>query len=211
MGCWMGGAASAWGTAGRGRLMPRQSPAPTPPGPPVPLATPWPREAAAGPLAHGRGQLGPAAAPGPACCRPGLPAQRPTLPVRGRRGRGARRRAGEGLRASPGPGPRVHAWVGLPAHSESPCSDKPRCHPQEPGHTLGNHQGRFSHGRCPLPGLAVTPIGPCEVLLPPPRWPEKPVLCLLARPLPWVPICKGAWHRRPPAGSCPLCGPVTLA
>lgn len=69
---------------------------------------------------------------------------------------------------------------GLPAHAESRHADKPWCHLQGPGHTLGNHQCRFSHGHCPLSGLAVTLIGPCQALPPPPPRLEKPVLSLPA-------------------------------
>lgn len=96
-GCGAGGAASAWGYCWWGRLGPRQSPAPTRPGASCPLATSWPKEAAAGFLAHRPGQLGPAATPGGARCCLGLPAPGAhSLPVQGTWGGSSGRRAAEG-------------------------------------------------------------------------------------------------------------------
>lgn len=97
LGVWGGWGCLCMGYCWWGRLGPRQNPAPTPPGASCPLATSWPKEAAAGFLAHRPGQLGPAATPGGARCCLGLPAPGAhSLPVQGTCGGSSGRRAAEG-------------------------------------------------------------------------------------------------------------------
>lgn len=113
--------------------------------------------------------------------------------------------------ASPGPGPGVPAWVGLPAHAESAHADKPPVpssgtwpHPREPPMPVFP-RSLPTAGSCCHPNRALR--GPAP----------SPMLAGKAGSVPACPPSAlhshlhGAWHRRPPAGSCPLCGPAPLA
>lgn len=53
------------------------------------------------------------------------------------------------------PAPSGARWGGAPAHAESRADKRPV--PREARPTLGKRWCRFSHGRCPRPGPAVTP------------------------------------------------------
>lgn len=83
------------------------------------------------------------------------------------------------------------------------------CPLQGPGPTLGNHRCRFSHGSCPLSGLAVTLIGPGRPC-PPPS--QKIRFCACWSPLPCVSYPQqGPALRASLSISFPLWGPATLA
>lgn len=70
------------------------------------------------------------------------------------------------------------------------------CCPQGPGPTFGNHECWFSHGRCPLLGLAVTLVGPRE-----------PCPCLVWKSQ----FCTVHSTRPPPSGLQPIGRPATRA
>lgn len=124
------------------------------------------------------------------CC-PGLPTtEAPPLPAQASRGVGAGRferdrAAARGWEVGGGgvrgwDPPQDLAWCAHLGGAASSCAeslhlDKRPVPSPGPGPTLGNHRGRFSHGRCPLSGPHCHPIGPWEALPSPPHL-EEPVL-----------------------------------
>lgn len=211
-GCGAGGAASAWGTAGGAGWAPGRTLPPPLQGPPVPWPPPGPRRLPQDFWLSDRGSSGlrplqvePVAASG---CLP----QGPTVSLsRAPGGAAAADVLLRGPLASPGPGPGAPAWVGLPAHAESAHADKPPVpssgtwpHPREPPMPVFP-RSLPTAGSCCHPNRALR--GPAP----------SPMLAGKAGSVPACPPSAlhshlhGAWHRRPPAGSCPLCGPAPLA
>lgn len=200
------------GTAGGAGWAPGRTLPPPLQGPPVPWPPPGPRRLPQDFWLSDRGSSGlrplqvePVAASG---CLP----QGPTVSLsRAPGGAAAADVLLRGPLASPGPGPGAPAWVGLPAHAESAHADKPPVpssgtwpHPREPPMPVFP-RSLPTAGSCCHPNRALR--GPAP----------SPMLAGKAGSVPACPPSAlhshlhGAWHRRPPAGSCPLCGPAPLA